>query len=277
MTANYTTGRLTPQRRKRNETAQPAAPGGLRPRTGSLPIHRLLARIDGKKPSQTDPRNKTGSKRKPKKFNREQSPLFFPGPPANKTKRRRRARNERAPANKQASVGLSERRIGPDRIKNEPIKQNVGEDPVVRVRPVPSPNGAAKAQGAAFFFFAQGLAPRVFLHIIPLSSLPSGRRHGRKGSEETEALRSAQAFELRQPRIVVLASGDGSKNFLKFFNFPLASLLGFRFNRFFVAATAGTKKKRGCLAQLVERLPYKQNVGGSTPSTPTKIAAIARW
>jgi|WetSurMetagenome_2_1015567.scaffolds.fasta_scaffold23234_2 hypothetical protein len=26
----------------------------------------------------------------------------------------------------------------------------------------------------------------------------------------------------------------------------------------------------GCLAQLVERRPYKANVGGSSPSTPTK-------
>ena len=276
MTANYTTGRLTPQRRKRNETAQPAAPGGLRPRTGSLPIHRLLARIDGKKPSQTDPRNKTGSKRKPKKLNREQSPLFFPGPPANKTKRRRRARDERAPANKQASVGLSERRIGPDRIKNEPIKQNVGEDPVVRVRPRSFAERGRKSARRRFFF-AQGLAPRVFLHIIPLSSLPSGRRHGRKGSEETEALRIGPSFRASPTRDRCFGKRRRIEKFLKIFHFPLASLLGFRFNRFFVAATAGTKKKRGCLAQLVERLPYKQNVGGSTPSTPTKIAAIARW
>ena len=27
----------------------------------------------------------------------------------------------------------------------------------------------------------------------------------------------------------------------------------------------------GCLAQLVERRPYKANVGGSSPSAPTKI------
>ena len=27
---------------------------------------------------------------------------------------------------------------------------------------------------------------------------------------------------------------------------------------------------KGRLAQLVERLPYKQNVGGSIPSAPTK-------
>jgi hypothetical protein len=29
----------------------------------------------------------------------------------------------------------------------------------------------------------------------------------------------------------------------------------------------------GCLAQLVERRPYKANVGGSTPSAPTKNPA----
>jgi hypothetical protein len=29
----------------------------------------------------------------------------------------------------------------------------------------------------------------------------------------------------------------------------------------------------GCLAQLVERRPYKANVGGSIPSAPTKIEA----
>jgi hypothetical protein len=29
-------------------------------------------------------------------------------------------------------------------------------------------------------------------------------------------------------------------------------------------------EKIGCLAQLVERRPYKANVGGSTPSAPTK-------
>ena len=27
----------------------------------------------------------------------------------------------------------------------------------------------------------------------------------------------------------------------------------------------------GCLAQLVERRPYKANVGGSTPSAPTNL------
>ena len=29
----------------------------------------------------------------------------------------------------------------------------------------------------------------------------------------------------------------------------------------------------GCLAQLVERRPYKANVGGSTPSAPTILVA----
>jgi hypothetical protein len=29
---------------------------------------------------------------------------------------------------------------------------------------------------------------------------------------------------------------------------------------------------RGCLAQMVERLPYTQNVGGSIPSAPTTIS-----
>ena len=32
----------------------------------------------------------------------------------------------------------------------------------------------------------------------------------------------------------------------------------------------------GWLAQLVERLPYKQNVGGSTPSSPTTNAVVAQ-
>lgn len=32
-------------------------------------------------------------------------------------------------------------------------------------------------------------------------------------------------------------------------------------------------KKRGGLAQLGERLPYKQNVGGSIPSTPILYVA----
>ena len=31
---------------------------------------------------------------------------------------------------------------------------------------------------------------------------------------------------------------------------------------------------QGSVAQLVERLPYKQNVGGSTPSSPTKFPFI---
>ena len=31
-------------------------------------------------------------------------------------------------------------------------------------------------------------------------------------------------------------------------------------------------KRCGCLAQLGEHLPYKQRVGGSIPSTPTKTA-----
>ena len=33
--------------------------------------------------------------------------------------------------------------------------------------------------------------------------------------------------------------------------------------------------KSGRLAQLGERLPYKQDVGGSNPSTPTIILAVA--
>ena len=33
-------------------------------------------------------------------------------------------------------------------------------------------------------------------------------------------------------------------------------------------------KKKQSKAQLVERLPYKQNVGGSTPSSPTKFPFI---
>lgn len=32
---------------------------------------------------------------------------------------------------------------------------------------------------------------------------------------------------------------------------------------------------RGWLAQLVEHLPYKQGVGGSIPSPPTKLRASA--
>lgn len=35
-------------------------------------------------------------------------------------------------------------------------------------------------------------------------------------------------------------------------------------------------KKRGGLAQLGERLPYKQNVGGSIPSAPTRNQAYPR-
>gem|GEM_PF-4052330 len=31
---------------------------------------------------------------------------------------------------------------------------------------------------------------------------------------------------------------------------------------------------RGCLAQLVERRPYKANVGGSIPSAPTKYRRV---
>ena len=31
----------------------------------------------------------------------------------------------------------------------------------------------------------------------------------------------------------------------------------------------------GCLAQLVERRPYKANVGGSTPSAPTTLIQVA--
>jgi hypothetical protein len=33
-------------------------------------------------------------------------------------------------------------------------------------------------------------------------------------------------------------------------------------------------KKTGCLAQMVERLPYTQNVGGSIPSAPTINAGL---
>lgn len=32
----------------------------------------------------------------------------------------------------------------------------------------------------------------------------------------------------------------------------------------------------GCLAQLVERRPYKANVGGSNPSLPTSYAGVAQ-
>lgn len=32
--------------------------------------------------------------------------------------------------------------------------------------------------------------------------------------------------------------------------------------------------RAGCLAQLVERRPYKANVGGSSPSAPTKFAGV---
>jgi hypothetical protein len=31
-------------------------------------------------------------------------------------------------------------------------------------------------------------------------------------------------------------------------------------------------QENGCLAQLVERRPYKANVGGSNPSTPTRLS-----
>ena len=42
--------------------------------------------------------------------------------------------------------------------------------------------------------------------------------------------------------------------------------------------TARCKTSQGWLAQLVERLPYKQDVGGSTPSSPTsfKDAVVAQ-
>ncbi len=32
----------------------------------------------------------------------------------------------------------------------------------------------------------------------------------------------------------------------------------------------------GCLAQLVERRPYKANVGGSTPSAPTRYGPVVQ-
>lgn len=49
----------------------------------------------------------------------------------------------------------------------------------------------------------------------------------------------------------------------------------FLYNTHSLSKLANNKFK-GSLAQLVERLPYKQNVGGSTPSSPTKCAVVAQ-
>ena len=48
----------------------------------------------------------------------------------------------------------------------------------------------------------------------------------------------------------------------------LARVAGFWFNPVFAAMSA---KENGCLAQLVERPPYKQTAGGSTQSPPTIV------
>ena len=43
-------------------------------------------------------------------------------------------------------------------------------------------------------------------------------------------------------------------------------------------SNAPSSRNSGWLAQLVERLPYKQNVGGSIPSPPTSFTkTTAEW
>ena len=45
-------------------------------------------------------------------------------------------------------------------------------------------------------------------------------------------------------------------------------------SRFSIMHHTNVEVVKGRLAQLVERLPYKQNVGGSIPSAPTKTLTL---
>ena len=61
---------------------------------------------------------------------------------------------------------------------------------------------------------------------------------------------------------------------MEFFNASLINCIIFLLTLYLISVNI--INVNGRLAQLGERLPYKQDVGGSIPSSPTNIAAIAQ-